>query len=174
MHTQALHILSNTFSCCKNSAHRSISSEMNSTYGMWTNPKTVRACQQKCTMIGGLLVGCWWVVGWRTRAQVLDVSLRMNSKCVPYSFRTRANYSRQIPLTHDIWCECALAHPTHKQPGDTLTHAQNEFPLSSSARSTIFEKLNTKLKCRIACKCRIGADIIFIVCVVRALNFPIE
>lgn len=59
MHTQALHILSNTFSCCKNSAHRSISSEMNSTYGMWTNPKTVRACQQKCTMIGGLLVGCW-------------------------------------------------------------------------------------------------------------------
>lgn len=155
------------FMRCKNLAHRSISSEMDSTYGMWTNPKTVRAFQQKCTMIGGLLVVCC-----HTHTSP-HVSLRTNSKCVFYSVRSRANYSPQnfrLLMTS----ECALAHPTHNQTGDILTHAQNEFPLSLAARSSIFEKWIRSLNPEIHAN-GIATDILFYcICVVRALNFPIE
>lgn len=120
----------------KNLAHRSISSEMDSTYGMWTNPKTMRACQQNCIMISGLLV-----VYYRTRIHthvLACVTVNEFGMCTLFIPPSRQLLTTKFRLL--MTSECTLAQPTHKQTGDTLTHAQNEFPLSLTARSTIFEK----------------------------------
>lgn len=157
-HGHALHMLSNTF-CYRKTARRSLSSEMNSTYGVWTNPKSLGA-QQKCTRNGCL----WWADTCLACECVCVCDVTTNA-CTPF-----IPNSHQLHTTNFVysWRLSALSriHTNKQQTGDTLTHAQNVFPSSFRFVYTFnvqrYSKINVELKCKMPCKIANGirADVL--------------